>query len=405
MEIAMKKITSKLLLKSITLGSIMALFACNPPADESKSDQDKVDKKSNCQVYLKGPLQVGKESTANLTCQLAELYQGRNLKMTYDQDLTSLKLVSSGKETVGKKGILHYKLPKKDQFEAQLKLTGVKTGSGQVNIRVLNVKTTFKFTAVPGSPKGLTSVASTHFSKMSDSSGKAYGRSVMRLDTGQVLTSNNETICKNASVNALLVSSDHFVNCEKVYVKKGKNTNHLIIPMQTWQLDTSYKVGVKTASSVSLLAKNGVAATFTTNNANHNSSAHIKNFDAESINNGIKDNEFHLQNDGTLWMFIYLSRRVPKFVLETCRLTIDYQAKDNKQFAPFTATGATTRRFAASILGESPSHNYLIGGDNTNTKYGMLANFDRSSVSISAINTNHRSYYHYLCFVKIPTRS
>ncbi len=386
--------------------TLLVLAGCTPPAEENKEGETKKGE-ATCEVNSNSSVSTGQELVANFTCTTTSIYQGKKLNITYDESLTSLKLVVSGEETTGQSGKLTYTLPKQEEFQAKLKLTGVTTGKGQLKFKILSKKSNWDFTVVQGGPKALTlgaAVASTAFTKMQDTSGKAYGRSVMRLDTSQTLVSNDEEHCEDAPLNALLVSSDSFVNCEKVHVQKGNNTNHVIIPKQTWDLNKTYKVAVKTAGGASAFNRSGNPVSFTTNNANHNTAAHITGFDVGSRPK-VLNNQFHLEKDGELWYYISKGETVPRYDASECR-TINYKATDNKQFKNLTGINQADRVFARTILDGNTSH-YLVTGTSTRTNvYPLRASRDGNAGQQNLrVGARFADIYYYLCFVKTPERS
>ncbi len=385
--------------------TLLVLAGCTPPAEENKEGETKKGE-ATCEVNSNSSVSTGQELVANFTCTTTSIYQGKKLNITYDESLTSLKLVVSGEETTGQSGKLTYTLPKQEEFQAKLKLTGVTTGKGQLKFKILSKKSNWDFTVVQGGPKALTlgaAVASTAFTKMQDTSGKAYGRSVMRLDTSQTLLSNDETVCKDAPLNALLVSSDDFVTCEKVFVQKGDNTNYVIIPKQTWGLNETYKVAVRTASGASAFNRSGNAVSFTTNNANHNTVAHITRFDVGSRPK-VLNNHFHLEKDGELWYFINKGTTMPNYDASECQ-AINYKATDDKQFKNLADNNQDDRVFARTILnGNTSAFIANISGPNV-VGYLLRASSDgRAGLNFTAGRRYGQPFY-YLCSVKIPERA
>ncbi len=389
--------------------TLLALASCTPPAEENEEGNE-ASNDVKCKVNSNSSVTTGQELVAKLTCTASTIYQGKKLNITYDESLASLKLVVGAKETVGQSGKLSYILPRKKEFQAKLKLTGVTAGTGQLQFKILRKKSNWDFTVVRGSlmpstPKALTlgvAVTATAFTKMQDTSGKAYGRSVMRLDTSQTLVSNDKTSCQDAPLNALLVSSDDFLNCEKVHVQKGDNTNHVIIPKQTWDLNKTYKVAVKTASGASAFNRSGNPVSFTTNNANHNTAAHVTGFDVGSRPK-VLNNQFHLEKDGELWYYISKGNTAPSYSSSECR-SINYKATDNKQFRNLTNTNQTDRAFARTIF--SSDSYYIINSNAGVSFYYLKASADGNTTPLSVpVGQRSARPFYYLCFVKIPERA
>ncbi len=349
---------------------------------------------------------TGQELVTNLTCTVSETHQGEKLNITYDQSLTSLKLIVGEKETVAQSGKLTYTLPKQEKFQAKLKLTGGTAGKGQLNFKILSQESDWSFTVVQGRPKSWTlgaAVTASAFTKMQDTSGKAYGRSVMRLDTSQALLSNDEEHCEDAPLNALLVSSDNFVTCEKVHVQKGDNTNHVIIPKQTWDLNKTYKVSVRTAGGASAFNRSGNPVSFTTNNANHNTAAHVTRFDVGSRPK-VLNNHFHLEKDGELWYYINKGKIIPSYDSSECQ-AINYKAINNKQFKNLNSNNQADREFARTLL---DANSYYLSGGNTDTNVRQLDVGDDGRGRVPyAVAPGYVARYsaYYLCFVKIPERT
>ncbi len=181
------------------------MAGCTPPAEENEGEATQ--NQATCEVTSGSSLATGQELVADLTCAVSNIYQGKRLSITYDESLTSLKLVVSGDkavgqiggETVGQSGTLNYKLPRKKEFQAKLKLAGVAAGKGQLKFKILRKKSNWDFTVVnggsnsssgsSGGSKALTlgaAVTSTAFTKMQDTSGKVNEREIpvlCRLDT------------------------------------------------------------------------------------------------------------------------------------------------------------------------------------------------------------------------------
>ncbi len=390
--------------KSIVFLTLLVLAGCVPPAEES--EEENTQNQAMCEVASDNSITTGEELVANFTCKVSTIYQGKKLDIAYDESLTSLKLVVSKgeetEETVGQGGELAYILPRQEQFQAKLKLTGVTAGTGQLQFKILREESNWDFTVIQGGPEGLTlgaAVTSTAFTKMQDTAGKAYGRSVMRLDTSQTLVSNDEAVCEDTPLNALLVSSDDFVTCEKVFVQKGVRTSHLIIPKQTWGLNKTYKVAVKTAGGASAFNRSGNPVSFTTNNANHNTTAHITGFDVGQRPKVLR-NHFHLEKDGELWYYINKGDLVPRYDASECR-TINYKAADDTQFKNLNSGNSADRDFARAVFGNT-SRFYIgsfTGGFNVlrNHSNGVITRFSTGTIAPSDI--------HYFCSMKIPERA
>ncbi len=389
--------------KSIIFLTLLVLASCTPPNEEN--EEDATQNQATCEVSSGNSLETGQELVANLTCNVSETHQGEKLNITYDASLTSLKLIVGEKETVGQSGKLTHTLPKQEKFQAKLKLTGVTAGKGQIQFKILSQESNWGFTVVSGVKPFLSGVVTASvFTKMQDTSGKAYGRSVMRLDTSETLLSNDETVCKDAPLNALLVSSDDFVTCEKVHVQKGNNTNHVIIPKQTWGLNETYKVAVRTASGASAFNRSGNAVSFTTNNANHNTAAHITRFDVASFSK-VDGNSFHLEKDGELWYFINKGLTAPRYDASECQ-AINYKATDDKQFKHLAGRSRTDKVFVRTILDQSI--NYIVSGSSTGVNaHSLLARLDGFNVAPnhSPVGQSKTGGLYYLCSVKIPERS
>ncbi len=364
------------------------MAGCTPPAEENEGEATQ--NQATCEVTSGSSLATGQELVADLTCAVSNIYQGKRLSIAYDESLTSLKLVVSGDKAVGQIGTLNYKLPRKKEFQAKLKLTGVAAGKGQLKFKILRKKSNWDFTVV---------AADNALTKMQDSSGKAYGRSVLRLDTSQTLVSNDETVCRNAPLNALLVSSDNFTTCEKVYVQKGDNTNHVIIPKQTWGLNKTYKLAVKTASGAFALNRSGNPVSFNTNNANHNTVAHVTKFDAGSIPQ-VLNNHFHLEKDGELWYYINKGTNAPRYDASECR-SINYKATDDKQFKNLSGLNQADRELAKTILNRNSYYIASVTGGGNTRLYRLSTTIGTNSNVGGPLASN----LYYLCFVKIPERA
>ncbi len=405
---------------------MLVLAGCVPPAEEN--EEDAAQNQATCEVDSSSSLTTGQELVANLTCTVSTIYQGKRLSIAYDESLTSLKLVVLGDkavgqiegETVGQSGKLSYILPRKAEFQAKLKLTGVTAGKGQLQFKILRKKSNWAFTVVnggsnpspnsgggstPSTPKALTlgvAVTATAFTKMQDTSDKAYGRSVMRLDTSQTLVSNDKTVCEDTPLNALLVSSDDFLNCEKVYVQKGNKTNHVIIPKQTWGLNKTYKVAIKTAGGASAFNRSGNPVSFATNNANHNTVAHITGFDVDSFSQVLTD-DFHLEKDGELWYYIDKGDRIPRYDSSECQ-AVDYQNTKSVKFKNLNNDNSGNRALAQAVFGDTQRHYVGRAFTATVTVIWTLNGIRPSGYSINNKIAGINNIY-YFCSVTIPERT
>ncbi len=392
--------------KSIVFLTMLVLAGCVPPGEEEK--EDGLASNIKCEVDSSESVTTGEELVANVACNTPELVQGRKLQVIYDESLTSLKLVVAEEETIGEDGKLTYTLPNQEQFQAKLKLTGVAEGEGKVKFKILSQKSNWAFTVVRGEPKAFLgeAVVASVFTKMQDSSGKAYGRSVMRLDTSETLVSNDEAVCKDAPLNALLVSSDDFVTCEKVFVQKGDNTNYVIIPKQTWALNETYKVAIKTANGGSAFNRSGNPVSFSTNNANHKTTAHVTRFDA-GARPKVLDNQFHLEKDGELWYYISKGG-VLSWNPTECQ-EINYQTTSDVKFTNLATNNLSDRKFARSLGFES---RYIAGphrfaGWVTVFRTTSALDSRGSRYKGSGERAGRHTYkkFHYFCSVKIPERT
>ncbi len=122
------------------------MAGCTPPAEEE--EEENTQNQATCEVSSGNSLTTGQELVANLTCTASTIYQGKKLSITYDESLTSLKLVVGEKETVGQSGTLTHTLPKQEKFQAKLKLTGVTAGKGQLKFNILRKESNWAFTVV-----------------------------------------------------------------------------------------------------------------------------------------------------------------------------------------------------------------------------------------------------------------
>ncbi len=136
--------------KIIVFLTLLVLAGCTPPAEEQEDGETKKGE-ATCEVSSNSSVSTGQELVANFTCTTTSIYQGKKLNITYDESLTSLKLVVSGEETTGQSGKLTYTLPKQEEFQAKLRLTGVTTGKGQLKFKILSKKSNWNFTVVNGS--------------------------------------------------------------------------------------------------------------------------------------------------------------------------------------------------------------------------------------------------------------
>ncbi len=136
--------------KIIVFLTLLVLAGCTPPAEEQE-DGETEKGNATCEVSSGSSVSTGQELVANLTCTTSTIYQGKRLNIDYDESLTSLKLVVGEKETVGQSGKLSYILPRKKEFQAKLKLTGVTAGKGQLQFKILSKKSNWAFTVINGS--------------------------------------------------------------------------------------------------------------------------------------------------------------------------------------------------------------------------------------------------------------
>ncbi len=388
--------------KSIVFLTMLVLAGCVPPGEEEK--EDGLASNIKCEVDSTESVTTGEELVANVTCNTPELAQGRKLQVIYDESLTSLKLVVAEEETIGEDGKLTYTLPNQEQFQAKLKLTGVAEGEGQVKFKILSQKSNWAFTVVRGGPRALTlgaDVAASVFTKMQDSSGKAYGRSVMRLDTSETLVSNDEVHCENAPLNALLVSSDDFANCEKVYVQKGANTNYVIIPKQTWALNKTYKVAIKTANGGSAFNRSGNPVSFSTNDANHKTTAHVTRFDA-GARPKVLDNQFHLEKDGDLWYYISKGDTLPQYNPTECQ-EINYQNADDVKFTNLASIDDSAKELARSL--NRRTRRYIADAAGNNRVKVFVTTLSSKKTFFHTVGKHPFHIFIYFCSVQIPERT
>ncbi len=238
-------------------------------------------------------------------------------------------------------------------------------------------------------------------SKMQDSAGKAYGRSVLKLDTSHTLFSQSTRGACSTRANTLLVSADGFVNCDAVFVKKG-GRNHVVIPKETWKLNVTYQIGMMTSIGAKPLKDvAGNVLSFTTNNETHDSTNAIKEFDVGGFAK-LKGDDFHLDKDGKLWFYRNEGSNVPAYDANACKTMFDFQNVNSDNFMPETTSGGG-RTLAKDILASGPStYHYLVDNVGSRTKVrnivsGTETTFDRSY--------QPHTFFYYLCGVEIPDRS
>ena len=263
---------------------LMILVGCSPPAEEKEQD-DVTSGKPKCSFKSEGAIKTGQEHTVGLTCTLPTLYQGRQLSLTYDPKITSIKLKAEGKEVVGSGGSLKLTLPRSKTFEAKLAMNGLKTGKGMIKAQVLKAKASWNYTMLQGmkdanapgiSPTLGSAVVATAFDSMKDSSSETYTRGLLVLTTTQAISSHSTLGACSTTAGTLLISATDFVNCEAVHIKAGSNNKQWLLPKAQWANSTSYKIGVRLADgSVSKFQVSGADASFSTGISTHNSSAEV----------------------------------------------------------------------------------------------------------------------------------
>ena len=147
--------------KNTTVLLLIFLVGCNDPASEEDTEKKGT---ASCGVKASGSLKVGETFVADLTCNLPDFYQGKELKISYDRSFASLELVASDKEIVGEKGSLAHTLPEKEEFEAKLKLTGIKAGKSKVNFKILSQESDWDLTIASVPPTWTQETASAKWS-------------------------------------------------------------------------------------------------------------------------------------------------------------------------------------------------------------------------------------------------
>ena len=164
------------------------------------------------------------------------------------------------------------------------------------------------------------------FKSIQDSSSKTYGRSPLSVvpvnSATTILSHATRTTCSTTE-NTILISSDNWTNCEAVYVKKGPNNNFVLIPKETWALNTTYKVGVRgntspsaVHSSVVQLKQGQSFVSFETNNSNGGGDA---GSDTGSLDLGSSmasdfhtyGNKIYLRDDGYSFIFYTFRGHLP----------------------------------------------------------------------------------------------
>ncbi len=239
-------------------------------------------------------------------------------------------------------------------------------------------------------------------SKMQDSAGKAYGRSVLKLDTEQTLVSQSTRGACSTTANTLLVSADGFVNCDAVFVKKGNGKNHVIIPKETWKLNATYQIGIMTSIGAKPLKDlAGNVLSFTTNNDTHDSTNAIKEFDVGGFTK-LKGDDFHLDKDGKLWFYRKEGNTVPAYDANTCKNMFSYQNVNSHNFMPETTSGGG-RTLAKDIIGGTSTY-YLTANAGGDTMTRVVNINSGSSGTWSRRHYGSKTFY-YLCGVEIPARS
>ncbi len=247
------------------------LVACTPPAEENEESGTVA--KASCEVSASGNVQVGSEYTADLSCKLPGIYQGKKLQISYGQNINSLKLVVGEEEQEGQNSKIIYKLPAKPTFDAKVKLTASTAGASHLGIRILGVKSKWEYTAVRAGSGNSNSggvVSALSFDSMKSNRGKTYTRGILNLQTTQAISSHDTLGACSTTAGTLLISSDDFVNCEAVHVDSGGSNNKWLIPKAEWKTSTTYKIGVRLASgNVSKFKKSGADVSFTTGSLTH----------------------------------------------------------------------------------------------------------------------------------------
>ncbi len=250
------------------------LLACTPPAEESEESERT---KASCGVSASGNVQVGSEYTADLSCQLPGIYQGKKLQIIYGENVNSLKLVVGEEEQEGQNGKIVYKLPAKPTFDAKVKLTASTAGADQLSFRILSAKSKWEYTAVQAgssapAPSLGASVTASSFDSMKDSNNKTYTRGILKLGTAHAVSSHDTLGACSTTAGTVLISSDNFVNCEAVH-KYVPVFDSFLVPKAEWKPSTTYKIGVRLSDgNVSKFQKSGVDVSFTTNDLTHDTS-------------------------------------------------------------------------------------------------------------------------------------
>ncbi len=238
-------------------------------------------------------------------------------------------------------------------------------------------------------------------SKMQDPTGKAYGRSVLKLETNHTLVSQSTRGACSTTANTLLVSADGFVNCDAVFVKKGHNTNHVVIPKETWKLNATYEIGIMTSIGAKPVKDvTGNVLSFTTNNDTHDSTNPIKNFDVGGFSK-LKDDDFHLDKDGKLWFYRNEGNTLRRYNANTCKNMFGYQNVNSQNFTP-EITNAGGRTLAKDVLGSGSKH-YLVGNRTISSVF--IRSITTGSSTDKTIGLDHDKLFFYLCGVEIPDRS